>query len=519
MQHHSQAQLEAQAGNLSAAAALLSQACQRFPDNPRVQGDLGAVLIALGRHEEALAALQAALALNPEDPQAWHHHGLALKGLGRSEQALHSYARSLSLVDAVLTRCNRAVLLHQLGRWNEALADLDQALKLNPAHAPAHYNRGNTLQAQGRWQEALAAYDQALALQPDFAAAHSNRADVLRELARLDEALAGYQQALARAPNQPDTRFNRALAWLLQGRYEEGFEAYEWRWQRDGRQRWQRHFTQPLWLGAQALAGKTVLLHAEQGLGDTVQFCRYVPLVQALGAEVVLEVPPSLLGLMAGVPGAHALVAAGQALPPFDLHCPLGSLPHALRTTLHTVPAQVPYLSVPLPRRQRWARHFGEEGFRIGICWQGQPGPVDAGRSFPLALFKRMAALPGVRLISLHKGAGEQQLTQLPPGMQVEVPPPDFDAEVQAAFLDTAAVMQHCHLVITSDTAVAHLAGALGLPVWLVLKQVPDWRWLLHRQDSPWYPTMRLFRQPEAGDWNTPFAMMEAELLKRLEAP
>ena len=156
---------------------------------------------------------------------------------------------------------------------------------------------------------------------------------------------------------------------------------------------------------------------------------------------------------------------------------------------------------------------------RGGICWQAQPGPVDAGRSFPLALFQRMAALPGVRLISLHKGAGEPQLTQLPPGMQVEVPPPDFDAEVQAAFLDTAAVMQHCHLVITSDTAVAHLAGALGLPVWLVLKQVPDWRWLLHRQDSPWYPTMRLFRQPVAGDWNTPFAMMEAELLKRIEAP
>jgi hypothetical protein len=271
-----------------------------------------------------------------------------------------------------------------------------------------------------------------------------------------------------------------------------------------------------LWLGQEGLCGNTILLHAEQGLGDTLQFCRYAQMVSALGARVILECPRALAPLLKTLPGVDILMAAGDGLPPFDFHCPLASLPLAFKTRLDCIPAPIPYLYLPPERIYQWGQVLGQEGLRIGVCWQGQPSLVDQGRSFPLKMLKPLSEIPGVRLISLHKGAGEGQLQDLLPGMTVQSLGPNLDED--GAFLDTAAVMKHCHLVVTSDTAIAHLAGAMGVPVWVALKFVPDWRWMLHRSHSPWYPTMRLFRQSAPGDWGPVFAAMAAELQSALRS-
>lgn len=446
----------------------------------------------------------------PLGPYQSNLNALALKASGQFAQALESYDRCLALDDRPQYRSNRGVLLQEMGRIDEALADHDRALAADPTYAQGHYNRGNALQALDRLDEAVSAYDTCIKLLPTFAPAYSNKADALRDLGRFDVALASYEQALSLAPDLPDARFNRALVFLLLGRFEEGLSDYEWRWQRGDLQKHRRSFRAALWLGQESLAGKTILLHAEQGLGDTLQFCRYAQMVSALGARVIMECPRALVPLLKTLPGVDILLAAGDVLPHFDFHCPLASLPLTLKTSLHCVPAPILYLYPQPERIRRWSQGLGQEGLRIGVCWQGQPSQIDQGRSFPLKMLKPLSEIPGVRLISLHKGAGEAQLQDLPPGMTVQTLGPHFDKD--GAFLDTAAVMKHCHLVVTSDTAIAHLAGALGVPVWVALKFVPDWRWLLHRSDSPWYPTMRLFRQSAPGDWGPVFAAMAAEL-------
>jgi hypothetical protein len=450
--------------------------------------------------------------LKPFDAERgrWNSNALALKASGKFAQALESYNHCLELDDRPQYRSNRGVLLQEMGRLDEALADHDRALAAEPTYAQGHYNRGNALQALNRLEDALCAYDTCIALLPSFAPAYSNKADALRDLGRFDVSLASYEQALSLAPDLPDARFNRALVLLLLGQFEEGLSHYEWRWSRGDLQRHKRAFDRPLWLGQEGLCGNTILLHAEQGLGDTLQFCRYAQMVSALGARVILECPRALAPLLKSLPGVDILMAAGDALPPFDFHCPLASLPLAFKTRLDCIPTPIPYLYPQPERIRQWSQGLGQEGLRIGVCWQGQPSQVDQGRSFPLKMLKPLSEIPGVRLISLHKGSGEGQLQDLPPGMTVQSLGPNLDED--GAFLDTAAVMKHCHLVITSDTSIAHLAGALGVPVWVALKFVPDWRWMLHRSDSPWYPTMRLFRQSAPGDWGPVFAAMAAEL-------
>lgn len=445
-------------------------------------------------------------------PSDLSNQALAYKAHGQFQQALLSYDRSLELEEHPQTRSNRGVLLQEMGRLADSLADHDRALTAEPTYAQGHYNRGNALQALNRLDEAVSAYNTCITLLPAFAPAYSNKADALRDLGRFDSALQSYEQALCLAPGLPDARFNRALVLLLLGQFEEGLSDYEWRWKRGDLQRHHRTFDAPQWLGQEDLADKTVLLHAEQGLGDTLQFCRYAQRVSALGARVVLECPRALASLLKTLPGVDILVSTGDVLPHFDFHCPLASLPMAFNTRLDCVPAPIPYLYPEQDRVHRWGQGLSD-GFRIGVCWQGQPSQIDQGRSFPLKMLKPLGKIPAVRLISLHKGAGEAQLQDLPPGMTVESLGPHLDED--GAFLDTAAVMKHCHLVITSDTAIAHLAGALGVPVWVALKYVPDWRWLLHRSDSPWYPTMRLFRQSAPGDWEPVFSEMAVSLQMR----
>jgi hypothetical protein len=272
-----------------------------------------------------------------------------------------------------------------------------------------------------------------------------------------------------------------------------------------------RRFAKPVWLGREPLSGKSIFVHAEQGLGDVIQFSRYIACLNELGAKVLFAPRANLKALMQGLDGVHEIVDEDNEKLEFDYHVPLLSLPLAFQTDLPTIPAKISYLGVAQDRVALWRQRLGDHGFKIGICWQGSKNKIDAGRSFPVSKFHALAQTANVRLISLHKGEGEAQLADLPPDMRVESLGDDFDAGADA-FLDTAAVMKCCDLVITSDTSIAHLAGALGVKTWLALQYVPDWRWLLDRDDSPWYPTMRLFRQKTPGDWDGVFAQMAKSL-------
>jgi hypothetical protein len=265
-------------------------------------------------------------------------------------------------------------------------------------------------------------------------------------------------------------------------------------------------------LGRENLQNKTILLYAEQGLGDTIQFCRYAKLVKELGAKVLLEVPRPLLFLLKGLDGVDQLFAKGSALPEFDYQCPLMSLPLAFKTNVETIPTHIPYILSNGGLQNKWREHLGDEGFKVAICWQGSTkGKIDIGRSFPVSLFEGLSKIQGVRLICLQKNDGLEQLKNLPEGMRVETLPDNFDSG-ENSFLDSAAVMKCVDLVITSDTSLTHLAGALGVKTWLLLKYVPDWRWLLDRSDSPWYPNHRLFRQTTRDDWASVFTEIEYEL-------
>jgi tetratricopeptide (TPR) repeat protein len=397
-----------------------------------------------------------------------------------------------------------------------AIKLFDRALAIKPDFTEALNNRGNSLLDLQRPAQALESYDRALAIQPNYALALYNRGNALCSLRRPVEALDSYAGALAIQPNFAEAHWYAGMCHLAMGEFALGWPKYEWRWQSAAYKHNLRPFRQPLWLGAPSLNNKTILLHSEQGLGDTLQFCRYARQVTGLGAKVLLEVQPCLKALMTGLQGVATVLAKGEELPDFDYHCPLMSLPLAFHTDIDSIPHAVPYLFAEQDRILRWRKQFAHKGFMIGIHWQGSTSAIDIGRSFPLTHFQNIAKIPNVRLICLQKNAGAEQLHAQPEGMQVETPGADFDAG-DDAFLDSAAVMQQLDLIISSDTAIAHLAGALGCPVWLALKQVPDWRWMLEGGQSPWYPSMRLFRQRRNADWEGVFNEIYTELLKLIK--
>jgi Flp pilus assembly protein TadD len=392
---------------------------------------------------------------------------------------------------------------HDQGKVDEAVACCERAVRLKPDWTEAHYNLGIAYHAKGESKQAVACFRRAVELKPDYAEAYYNLGYGLDEAGQFDEALTCYDRALALEPSHAHAHWNRSLLRLLQGDFEQGWPEYEWRW-RTG-QDTPRAFAQPQWQG-QPLSGTTILIHAEQGLGDTIQFVRYAPLIKGLGAKLLFECQPPLVRLLANGVGIDQLIPRGNELPYFDFHTPLLSVPRVLKTTLATIPASAPYLFANAGLVAEWrARLATIGGFRIGINWHGREGHAEASkRDIPLELFARLAEIPGVRLISLQKGRGETELRAAHGRLPI-VDVGNIDAE-HGAFMDTAAIMKNLDLVITSDTAVAHLAGALGVPVWVALPFVPDWRWLLNRNDSPWYPTMRLFRQKVRGAWDQVFA-------------
>jgi Flp pilus assembly protein TadD len=444
-----------------------------------------------------------------------------LQRSGDAAQALRLYDQIIrEAPDVAQVHARRGEALWALGQLADCLKSFETAITLQPREPDFHYSRGAVLQALGQLDEALLDYRKVLAANPQHLRALNNQAVVLRDLGRVADAISTYDELLALAPANPHFHIGRSMSLLLLGRLREGWRDWEWRTEVFGPEGREPPDV-PVWRGEE-LAGKRLLLQAEQGLGDTIQFSRYALVARDMGAFVILQVHDRLQWLLQDLTGVCVLGASAR-LPPCDYRLRLMSMPGLLEHQLADIPFFAGSIKADEVRAAIWRSRLGAAGFRIGIGWQGEKRwagvekPADVGRSFPVSLFAGMGALAGVRLISLQKNEGVEQLNNLPPGLRIEDLGPEFDAGPDG-FRDTVAVMANLDLVITSDTALAHLAGTLGVPVWLALKSVPDWRWLLHRADCPWYPTMRLFRQQRRGDWESVFAAMNAELASMLAA-
>jgi len=501
-------------GDLVEAERLYRQVLEVAPASFVTRHMLGVLKAQSGSPTEALEWIGAALALKPDAPDALFNYGNILKGGGQLDEALAAYERALAVrPDYAAALGGRAETLNikgnalrQAQRFQEAIDYYDRALANAPHYPDALNNRAVVLWSMGRFDDALAGFDAALAAKPGYAEAHYNRGNVLRDMLRLDEAMQSYDRAIALHPDFAQAHSNKGFCALLAGDFAQGLPLYEWR-KRLNPPIEARSYPVPLWTGTEDIAGKTLFLYAEQGLGDTIQFYRFVGPLLARGARVILSAQDSLLRLLENAIPAIELVASRTVPRAFDYHIPLTSLALALGVAVDSIPASTPYLKAEPERVARWKARIGDQGFKIGISWQGNRD-IMPGRAIPLSAFRGLAGVQGVRLISLQKGDGVAQLDELP---QVESLGEDLDYGADA-FLDTAAVMEHLDLVITLDSVQAHLAGALARPVWVALKKVPDWRWLLGRKDSPWYPGMTLFRQSTDGDWASVFAEMEAQL-------
>jgi tetratricopeptide (TPR) repeat protein len=478
------------------------------PDDAETSYNRGVVLSALGRHEEALASFDQTLARSPRDVAALINRGNALHSLRRFADALAAFDAVLDLAPRNAdARYNRGNALLALGRYEEAVASFDAAIALRPNQPEMMLNRGIALAALDRQLEALDMYRAVLAIDPRRAEAHYNSGNALHALERDVEAVASYDAALALQPQHADAHWNLAWALLALGDYERGWQEHEWR---SKSERWLApppRTSAPLWLGSAECADRRLLVLSEQGTGDTVQYLRYVPLLAAYGAKVMIELPRSLARFCAPFRKHATLVFDDEALPRHDLYCPIASLPLAFGTRVETIPAQIPYIEADPELVARWRETIepARGTLRAGLVWAGNPKQgSEARRGIGLAHCLPLLTVPGVRWYSLQVGERASDLSRLAPSGAVDLSPQLTD------FAETAAAIANLDLVITTDTAVAHIAGAMGKPVWILLKFAADWRWLRGRDDSPWYPSARLFRQKAPGDW--------AELIERVKA-
>jgi tetratricopeptide (TPR) repeat protein len=469
------------------------------PDYAIALFNRGLTLHELKRFAEALASFDSALRVQPDHAEALCNRGLTLHELKRFEEALASYERALiARPDYAEALSNRGMTLRELNRLEDAVESYDRALALRPEFAKALSNRGNALHELNRFEEALASFDRALRIDPEYAEAFSNRGVTLHSLIRFQEALSNFDRALKFRPDHADTHYNEALCRLLIGDFDRGWEKSEWRWETGHTSDKKRNFVQPLWLGSSDIAGKTVLLHGEQGFGDMIQFSRYVPLVAERAGRVILEISEPLRELMGTLSGAAQIISKGDPLPHFDLHCPLLSLPLAFTTGLKTIPSALPYLRASPQALLRWDARLGLRRCpRIGLVWSGRPTHKnDRNRSVKLRALLPLLDIDAV-FVSLQHDLRADDAATLKDQKNII----HFGDELRD-FSDTAALISNLDLVISVDTSVAHLAGALSKPVWVLLPFIPDWRWLLDRDDSPWYPTARLFRQGNNRVWD-----------------
>lgn len=493
------------------ALAMYDKALRRKPDYREAHLNRGLSLLSLQRTADALAAFGRALAHSPNYAEALKFRADALSDLRRFAEALADYDRLIAIVpDDPGTLNNRGMALLELKRHDEALASVDAALVAAPDTPDILNSRGVILKAMGRLDDALACFGRAASIAPAHVEAIANRGSTLQDLARYDEALASYADAQRLQPEHAIAHWNEATLRLLTGDLARGFAKAEWRMKVPALQLTRADFAQPLWLGETPLEGKTILVHADLGLGDTIHFARYIPMLAGRGARVIAQVQASMKRLIGAMPSVALCVCKDDPLPAFDLHCPLSSLPLAFGTTLDSIPADIPYLSAPaLP--DAWRERLGTGRTKIGLVWSGNASHVnDRNRSIPLQALQPLldcdATFVGLQT-ELRAGDAEilHSRTNLVAGGQF-----------LADFADTAALVSALDLVITVDTSVAHLAGALGRPAWILLPFVPDWRWLLNRDDSPWYPAARLFRQTADRHWGPVIERVRAALKAEL---
>jgi Flp pilus assembly protein TadD len=505
------------AGRLAEAEAIYRQIIKTQPENFHALHNLGIVHAQRGYYAEAVHQFELALKANPDSAEAHNNHGSALKDLNRFDDALASYDRAVALKpDYPQAFQNRGDTLTRANRLEEALESYQRAIALKPDYAEAYNSRGYALQQLDRVEEALASLDRVIALMPGAAEAYFNRGIALSKLNRIEEALASYDRAIALKPGYAQALNNRALGRLLVGRFREGWADHEWRWQANAFGGRRPSVRAPAWQG-EDLASRRILVFSEQGFGDIIHFARYLPPLVQRGARVTFLMPATIMRLLRPLTSDIEVITQSGNEGAFDFQCALMSLPYRFNTDLASIPNQVPYLSAEAPLIGSWKERIGEQGFKVGIAWHGNPKTLDERKFIPLAEFARLAAIPGVRLISLQYRDGLDQLARLPGDIAIETLGDDFNRGPDG-FVDTAAVMSNLDLVITCDTSIAHLAGALARPTWIGLKQVPDWRWMLERVDSPWYPTVRLFRQPQAGAWAPVFARMGQALRSMVRA-
>jgi Tfp pilus assembly protein PilF len=497
-----------QEGDLDRAEKLCAGILQYRPQDFDALHLLGIVNSRRHRTVEALRFLVEALKANPDSTDAMSNLGLALHASARYDEAIAYYRTALQLAPdqpEILYNLGNACL--ELRRLDDALASYDAALAIAPGHVGALVNRGNTLLRLNRPAEAIASYDAALAVMPGHPQILTNRGHALRRLDRPADALADIDAALVAAPEFAEAHFEEAMAHLALGNFDAGWKAYEWRWKTGAFARQRRPFQAPPWLGEKPVSGKTILLHAEQGFGDTLQFIRYAPLLAGQGARVICEVQRELLPLLSQLPDV-TVMAAGEPLPAFDLHCPLLSLPLAFATQPDTIPAAIPYLTAPAERVAAWRDRLPPGRLRAGFVWSGSPSHNnDRNRSIALALLAGLFEDPAMRCFSLQseiRAADRETLAGLPDLIELGSGFRDF--------ADTAAVISLLDVVVSVDTAVAHLAGALGKPVLILLPYAADFRWMRGRDDTPWYPTAKLFRQPALDDWDSVIARVREAL-------
>jgi tetratricopeptide (TPR) repeat protein len=506
------AQRACASGDLAAAERLFDSVLQQQPGNFDALHGLGQIHYGRGRLDTALVLIQEALKRDRARADGFASLGLVFHGLRHFKEALASYDEGLCLApNSAELLSRRGVALLELRRPDEALQSFELALAADADHLDALGNCGNALLKLNRVGEALSVYDRALGVAPENAQLLTNRAVALRRLDRPQEALMSASRALVARPDFAQARFVEALARLTLGDFAAGWRAYEARWSVGLLSSQRRNFAAPPWFGKQSLEGKTILLHAEQGSGDTIQFARYAPLLAARGAkEIIVEVQRELVRLVSAIKGIGTVIGRGAPLPDFDMHCPLLSLPLAFSTELATIPADVPYIAPPAADARCWSTRLPRQRPLIGVVWSGDAGhDNDLNRSLRLATLSPLLGLPVACFVSLQHVVREADAPALRGNPNVIAIGEQF-----SDFADTAGAIAALDAVISVDTAVAHLAGAMGKPLMLLLPFGADFRWMRERQDSPWYPTARLYRQPKFGDWDSVIAALAQDLTR-----
>lgn len=500
-------------GKAQEAISLFRKALSIAPKFADASSNLGIALNEIGQTDQAIEAFKAAVNSQPDFPEAWNNLGNVVRDRLQFDEARRCYEKAIALNPRYADAHNNlGIALQEMNLLDEALAAFRRAIELQPDNAEAHNNLGGALLKKHQVADAIPFLERALQLKPKLAKAHNNLASAYHRQVRLEDAAASFRRAIELEPQWKLPRFNLGLLLLFQGDFEQGWIEHEARCDAPELRHIKQNLPRPRWDGSD-LNGKRILIYTEQGFGDAIQFARYVPMVAERGGRVILGCRAPLVSLFRTVEGVEQLISQDESLPEFDCHCSLMSLPALFKTTLDTIPKNIPYLKADPQKIQRWRDRFAEadDRLKVGLVWAGNPAQEnDVNRSMRLENYAALASVEGVRFYAMQKAAGAEQAKHPPAGMDFT----DLSDEI-ADFSDSAAVLSNLDLLISVDTAPAHLAGALGRPVWTILTYHPDWRWMKDRLDCPWYPTMRLFRQQQQGIWDVP-VQQAAEQLRQL---